>query len=242
MIINKEIFTNLIKKAYLNELNDELIIQFTKEEIKIPFFLGAVVGIISKPNILNEEPFDMVVVNITNFLKSIKILKESFEMDFQSKERSRFISMRDGKYENDYRLSDVSMLQHDHLKIYTFQEPQFDVKIDINQDFIKDMLEIKSTIKVEDTTAIQIKSMGEKKLEFILGDYNKVKYKLPFEKLNSTTLEINSKFNFQKFISIIEQNKDVSSGTILFKKPFIKIETHCKDSVKCIYYLVENQS
>jgi hypothetical protein len=104
------------------------------------------------------------------------------------------------------------------------------------------MLEIKSTIKVEDTTAIQIKSMGEKKLEFILGDYNKVKYKLPFEKLNSTTLEINSKFNFQKIISIIEQNKDVVSGTILFKKPFIKIETHCKDSVKCIYYLVENQN
>lgn len=242
MIINKEIFTNLIKKAYLNELNDELIIQFTKDEIKIPFFLGAIGGVISKPNILNEEPFDMVVVNITNFLKSIKILKESFEMDFQSKERSRFISMRDGKYENDYRLSDISLLQHDHLKIYTLQEPQFDVKIDINQDFIKDMLEIKSTIKVEDTTAIQIKSMGEKKLEFILGDYNKVKYKLPFEKLNSTTLEINSKFNFSKFISIIEQNKDVISGTILFKKPFIKIETHCKDSVKCIYYLVENQN
>jgi len=242
MIINKEIFTNLIKKAYLNELNDELIIQFTKDEIKIPFFLGMVGGIISMPNKLNEEPFDMVVVNITNFLKSIKILKESFEMDFQSKQKSRFISMRDGKYENDYRLSDISLLQHDHLKIYTFQEPKFDVKININQDFIKDMLEIKSTIKVEDTSTIHIKSMGDKKLEFILGDYNKVKYKLPFEKLNPSTLEINSNFNFQKFISIIEQNKDVISGTILFKKPFIKLETNCLNNLNTIYYLVENQT
>ena len=241
MNINKDYFTSLIKKAYLGEINNELIIQFKEDVIKIPFYKGDIGGIISSTNTLTSSPFDMVIVNISNFLKSVKILKESFEMEFKDKE-SRFINMQDGKFENDFRLSDVSLLQDDHLRIYELELPEMDVKIPINQEFIKDILEIKSTVKVDETTAIQIKSMGEKKLELILGDYNKVKYKVNFEKLNSNSLEVNAKFNFQKFISIIEQNKDIIDGTIFYKKPFIKIEVNCNNNISAIYYLIQNQT
>lgn len=240
MKINKKSFTNLLKKAYLSELNDELIIQFHESKIVIPFFIGAVGGIITKEN-SSQEPFEMVVVNVTNLLKQMSILDEEFEMSFVESQ-NRFIQMKDKKFENNYRLSDKSLLQNDHLKIYDFQEPSYDVKMDFGQEFVKDILDMKSTIKSDETTSIQLKSMGEKKLEFILGDYNKIKYKTEFEKLNQNSLEINAKFNFKNFISLLEQIKDVKNGTIFYKKPFIKIQAQCSDDVNVNYFIVQNQN
>ena len=240
MKINKKSFINLLKKAYLGELNDELIIQFQENFIKIPFWQNGICGIITKEN-SPQTPFEMVVVNVTNLLKQMSILDEEFEMSFVESQ-NRFIQMKDKKFENNYRLSDKSLLQNDHLKIYEFQEPPYDIKMDFGQEFVKDILDMKSTIKSDETTSIQLKSMGEKKLEFILGDYNKIKYKTEFEKLNKNSLEINSKFNFQKFISLLEQIKDVKSGTIFYKKPFIKIQAQCGDDVNVNYFIVQNQN
>lgn len=240
MLVNKKHFTNLIKKIHLGGLTDEVLIQFTRDKIIIPFYNRTELNaILTFPHNLKEEPFELAIPRVSEFVKFMSLLDDIFEMNIEQDGTARYLTMVDKKYTNKYRITDKSTLVHEHEKIFDFNEPEYDVEIKINQEIISDLLKMKNSVKIEDNTTVKLKSTGEKRLAFILGDFHKSNYDLKFTKLNKNPLEVNAKFNFSKFISIIDNNKDAVTGTIKYKKPFIKVDISSEE-VNSVYYLVEN--
>jgi len=232
--MNKNFILNVINRYYLGGEVESVVMKVENGNLNFRFINVSknMIGEMSVNNFLDSGNYEIGILQTTQLLKLISILKDEFSFDIMTVgDKAISIQMHNSEYSINYALADLSVIpKTSWLK----QVPEFQSRININDEFIDRYIKGKNAIV--NSTSFSIVNGGK----FIIGN--------PLA--NNTNITIPVSFEYMKIDKSISFSANALKEILLANKGAntfilnisneglieILIES---DAVKCSYYLAE---
>jgi hypothetical protein len=237
-MINKLILQAVINKYYLGT-NESVMWDIKNNTLSIDFMTPSkdVIGNIKCSNFKLEDS-KLAIYDTKKLLNLIAICSGDLILE-PEKNHNIFSKLKisDVNFNLTYALSDPMLIN----KVGTVNVPEWDIKLDLTQEDIDNLVKAKNALTgVDDmliTTTTNLE--GDPVCEFMFGDItghnNKITYQIKGE-INKTNIKL--PFNSEMFKTILQYNKDMNGGILYMNEMgLMKIEFNY-ENISSDYFLV----
>tara|TARA_R100000030_G_scaffold99961_4_gene91981 strand:- start:3339 stop:4061 length:723 start_codon:yes stop_codon:yes gene_type:complete len=237
--MDKQKFVNFIEKYNLDGLVNSAILSFKDKKLSTRFTSGdkSLLGIISMDK-WDFEDGEFGVYDTTQLKSLLKVLDSDVQMKVnKAGDKAVSIQMSDSVSKIQYILSDTAVINKPPAPENLPQD--FDLKIEVNTQFIKKFIVGKDALAETDTFTITTNG-GNTSVIIGYSSVNTNRVTIPVSTSEYKDMEIIS-FNANNFKNILKANQECESAVLEVSPQGVARITFNIDDYKSTYYLVAVQ-